>query len=106
MENTTCPIELEPRTLSQVQLTQAREVAAEVVQKLEPTEATALFLELIHPIKEVRQIDENECQVEYLIDCSEKEEVIPNEKACDCQCSCNSENPLHSNLKEPLSAPF
>lgn len=61
---------------------------------------------LMHPIKEVRQMDENGTQVENLIDCTEKGEVIPAEKACHCQCSCNAEYPFHINLKEPLSAPF
>ncbi|OIW17154.1 hypothetical protein TanjilG_21131 [Lupinus angustifolius] len=107
MENTSCPIELEPRTLSQMQLTQAREVAAEIVQKLEPIEASTLFLEeLIYPIKEIRKIGENERQVEELIDCIEKDEFIHAEKACHCKCSCNVENTLHSDIKEPLSAPF
>ncbi|XP_019417955.1 PREDICTED: uncharacterized protein LOC109328784 isoform X2 [Lupinus angustifolius] len=100
MENTSCPIELEPRTLSQMQLTQAREVAAEIVQKLEPIEASTLFLE------EIRKIGENERQVEELIDCIEKDEFIHAEKACHCKCSCNVENTLHSDIKEPLSAPF
>ncbi|RYR40717.1 hypothetical protein Ahy_A09g046455 [Arachis hypogaea] len=45
MEKRSCSIELEPRTLSQVQLIQVREVAADVVQKLEPREASALFVE-------------------------------------------------------------
>ncbi|CAL0308746.1 unnamed protein product [Lupinus luteus] len=107
MEHTSFPIELEPRTLSQVQLTQARKVAAEIVKKLEPIEASTLFLEdLIYPIKEIRKIGENESQVEELIDCIEKDEFINAEKACHCKCSCNAENTLHSDLKEPLSAPF
>ncbi|KAK7294245.1 hypothetical protein RJT34_17132 [Clitoria ternatea] len=92
MANTRCPIELEPRTLNQVQLTQAREVAAEVVQKLEPSEASALFVEgLTHPIK-----GENGRQVEKVVE----------EEACSCQCSCATQIPFHIHLKEPLSAPF
>ncbi|MED6138006.1 hypothetical protein PIB30_070299 [Stylosanthes scabra] len=99
MEKRSCSIELEPRTLSQVQLIQVREVAAEVVQKLEPREASAIFVEgLVHPLK-----DENGGKIE-------KEEVIMLDddeiKECHCQCSFNNENTNHVNLKEPLSAPF
>ncbi|KAJ1388753.1 hypothetical protein SESBI_38844 [Sesbania bispinosa] len=98
MANTSCSIELEPRTLSQVQLTQAREVAAQLVQKLEPNEASALLIEgLIHPIKEETHMDEN----------TRKAEGIPDDdKPCNCQCSCITQNPFHITLKEPLSAPF
>ncbi|TKY64454.1 hypothetical protein E2542_SST14351 [Spatholobus suberectus] len=103
MANTSCPIELEPRTLNQVQLTQAREVAAEVAQKLEPCEASALFIEgLIHPIQEVMHMDENGSLAEKLVDCMKKAEAVPDDKTCHCQCSCATENPF----KEPLSAPF
>ncbi|KAG4399280.1 hypothetical protein AAZX31_08G199800 [Glycine max] len=96
MANTCCPIELEPRTLNQVQFTQAREVAAEVVQKLQPREASALFIE------EVMHMDENGNLTEKLVDCMKKAESIPDDKACHCQCSCAAVNPF----KEPLSAPF
>ncbi|RDX83517.1 hypothetical protein CR513_35555, partial [Mucuna pruriens] len=100
MANTRCPIELEPRTLNQVQLTQAREVAAEVVQKLEPCEASALFIEgLMHP---VMHMDENGSLAEKLVDCMKKAEAIPENKSCHCHCSCDTENAF----KEPLSAPF
>ncbi|MED6118885.1 hypothetical protein PIB30_006676 [Stylosanthes scabra] len=99
MENRTCSIELEPRTLSQVQLIQVREVAAEVVQKLEPREASAIFVEgLVHPLKD----ENNGGKIE-------KEEVIMVDdeiKECQCQCSFNNEITNHVNLKEPLSAPF
>ncbi|XP_068479493.1 uncharacterized protein [Phaseolus vulgaris] len=97
MANTRCPIELEPRTLNQVQLTQAREIAAEVVQKLEPCEASALFIE------EVLEMEENENLTEKLADCMKKaESVTEQNKACHCQCSCATEN----SFKDPLSAPF
>ncbi|KAK7389574.1 hypothetical protein VNO78_24728 [Psophocarpus tetragonolobus] len=98
MANTSCPIELEPRTLKQVQLTQAREVAAEVVQKLEPCQASALFIQgLMHPIQEVMHMDENGSLGEKLVDCMKKAESIPDDKGCHCQCACT---------EEPLSAPF
>ncbi|XP_027344910.1 uncharacterized protein LOC113857294 [Abrus precatorius] len=103
MANTSCSIELEPKTLNQVQLTQAREVAAEAVQKLEPNEASTLFIKgLMHPIKEVTYMDENGSQVDYM----KKGEAIPDDKVCHCQCSCTTQTPFHINLKEPLSAPF
>ncbi|XP_020225401.1 uncharacterized protein LOC109807295 isoform X2 [Cajanus cajan] len=96
MANTSCPIELEPRTLNQVQLTQAREVAAEVVQKLEPCEASALFIE--------EEDDENGTLTheKLLLDCMKKSETIPDDKGCHCQCACTTENLF----KQPLSAPF
>ncbi|KAL2338039.1 hypothetical protein Fmac_012485 [Flemingia macrophylla] len=104
MANTSCPIELEPRTLNQVQLTQAREVAAEVVQKLEPCEASALFIEgLMNPIQED---DENGTPTDkkLLLDCMKKTDTIPipDDKSCHCQCACATEDLF----KQPLSAPF
>ncbi|KAL1292983.1 hypothetical protein HN51_053546 [Arachis hypogaea] len=101
MEKRSCSIELEPRTLSQVQLIQVREVAADVVQKLEPREASALFVEgLMHPMK-----DENGGKIEKaedILNDDDDDEI----KECECQCSFNNENTNHVNLKEPLSAPF
>ncbi|KOM27385.1 hypothetical protein LR48_Vigan406s019500 [Vigna angularis] len=80
------------------------EVAAEVVQKLEPCEASALFIEgLMHPIQKVMQMDGNENLSEKLADCMKKaESITDHSKACHCQCSCATEN----SFKEPLSAPF
>ncbi|CAJ2663848.1 uncharacterized protein LOC123885150 [Trifolium pratense] len=108
MAKTSCPIELEPRTLNEVELSQARELAAEVVQKLEPNEASALFVEgiIMHPIKEEATIiDENESHIEKLIDITKKEETITHEEVCQCQCSIESQS-YTITLKEPLSAPF
>ncbi|KAA0051034.1 uncharacterized protein E5676_scaffold347G00210 [Cucumis melo var. makuwa] len=44
--NVCCSIELEPKTLNQGQLHQAREVAADVVQKLEPSEASLVLIDV------------------------------------------------------------
>ncbi|KAK2406216.1 hypothetical protein QL285_041973 [Trifolium repens] len=110
MAQTSCPIELEPRTLNEVELSQARELAAEVVEKLEPNEASALFVEgiIMHPIKEGTHMDENESQIEKLIDITKKAENITHEEVCQCQCSsCSTESQSYTiTLKEPLSAPF
>ncbi|CAL5195525.1 unnamed protein product [Lathyrus oleraceus] len=108
MAKTPCPIELEPRTLSGVELTQARELAAEVVQNMEPSEAAAVFFEgIMHPIKEEAHMDKNNCKNEKLIDFTKKKETIPYEKVCQCQCSSSTESPFCIvGAKEPLSAPF
>lgn len=47
MANVCCPIEMEPRTLSQGQLNNAREAAAGVVQTMEPREASNIFVEVM-----------------------------------------------------------
>ncbi|XP_058745382.1 uncharacterized protein LOC131618134 [Vicia villosa] len=109
MANISCPIELEPRTLSGEQLTQARELAAEVVQNMEPSEASTVFFEgIMHPIKEVTLMDENKCKNEKLIDFTKKKETLPyDEKVYQCQCSSSTEIPFCIvGEKEPLSAPF
>ncbi|KAI4329216.1 hypothetical protein L6164_021504 [Bauhinia variegata] len=87
MANICCSIELEPRTLNQGQLNQAREVA---VQNLE---ASALFVE------------EMDNEGEKLLECTEKEKArFADDK--NCQCSCIAESPRQFDLKQPHSAPF
>ncbi|KAF7843389.1 uncharacterized protein G2W53_000294 [Senna tora] len=114
-----CSIELEPMTLSQGQLSQAREVAQDVVKKLEPNEASALFIEgLEHPVKETDIEDADEA--EKVGSCIQKqkqkaEDMNNDEKAWGKVCSCNYNNalaivelksPQSHIIIHPLSAPF
>ncbi|CAK7356741.1 unnamed protein product [Dovyalis caffra] len=111
MANTCCLIEMEPRTLREGQLNHAREVAADVVQKMEPKEASTAFNKGLRPvvsIKQMNQIEENGDQHnDKLVKCKEETAEIIDRP---CQCSCVTENieesPDQMNLKEPLSAPF
>ncbi|KAJ7963058.1 Mannose-6-phosphate isomerase [Quillaja saponaria] len=107
-----CSIELEPKTLSQTQLNQAREVAAEVVQKLEPSEASSIFIEGLRPLdptKEIiKQMDEdNEGKDEKHFEINEGAKIV-DDKACQCLCTTAAidQSPDQFNLKEPFSAPF
>ncbi|KAI3427655.1 uncharacterized protein J3R85_009214 [Psidium guajava] len=54
MASTRCPIEMEPRTLREGQLNHAREVAADVIQKMEPDKATSIFTEGLKPISPMK----------------------------------------------------
>ncbi|KAK9281261.1 hypothetical protein L1049_004157 [Liquidambar formosana] len=108
MATTCCSIEMEPRTLNEGQLNQAREVAVDIVQKLEPNEASNAFTEGLRsvvPIKEMEQVgkgDELEIPVEHM----EKAQII-NGKPCQCSCSPTIiDSPDQADLREPLSAPF
>ncbi|KAM1011273.1 hypothetical protein FF1_046496 [Malus domestica] len=105
-------IETEPRTLSEGQLNRAREIAADVVQKMEPTEATALFLEGLRPVgsaKEMKHmIDGEQLQLQTkLLDWKEEAQIL--ERPCQCLCSTaivetpDQETQL---ITGPVSAPF
>ncbi|KAJ8756172.1 hypothetical protein K2173_024719 [Erythroxylum novogranatense] len=105
MANACCSIEMEPRTLSEGQLSQARQVAADVVQKLVPKEASTIFFNKeAKPnflMKEEEEEDKRKGQDDKFD--VEREEIkiiqVP------CQCS-NTQSPTELELKEPLSAPF
>ncbi|XP_012069104.1 uncharacterized protein LOC105631559 isoform X2 [Jatropha curcas] len=110
-----CPIELEPKTLKEDQLIHAREVAADVVQKMEPEEAQAstIFIKgmtAVVSIKEMDNIEENgygEDDKRLAADCNkESSEIIDSP----CQCSVISTSTTNlefpEQIKEPLSAPF
>ncbi|KAK4269332.1 hypothetical protein QN277_022503 [Acacia crassicarpa] len=119
-------IELEPKTLSQGQLSQARKVAADVVQKMEPKRASALFTEgLEHSSEEeMTEVDDEEEEheekdVEEIkpVGCIEKIEEKIEEKVCNMSVysssssimvdSLSSSDQLHHiHQHEPLSAPF
>ncbi|KAJ6427496.1 hypothetical protein OIU84_022989 [Salix udensis] len=111
MANICCSIEMEPRTLSEGQLSHAREVAADVAQKMGPKEASAVFVNGLRPvvsIKEMSEVEGNGDRDDHKVaECREKTAEIIDKP---CQCSCNpkdKESPDHHlDLKEPLSAPF
>ncbi|XP_002299733.3 uncharacterized protein LOC7470576 isoform X1 [Populus trichocarpa] len=127
MANICCSIEMEPRTLREGQLSHARvskafdllqalnvsffqEVAADVAQKMEPEEASDVFINGLRPvvsIKEMSQIEGNGDRHDHkVVECKEKTAEIIDRP---CQCSCipkDIESPDQLNLKEPLSAPF
>ncbi|KAL9460582.1 hypothetical protein AB3S75_003727 [Citrus x aurantiifolia] len=102
--NTCCPIEMEPKTLREVQLNHAIEVAADAVQKMEPEEASISFIK----DSEAVGVEEKER--------TQKGQQFPNDQKTmnpiiktPCQCSLmnvNVDSPDQINLKEPLSAPF
>nr|XP_011466665.1 PREDICTED: uncharacterized protein LOC105352133 [Fragaria vesca subsp. vesca] len=112
MARVCCSIEMEPKTLSQVQLNHAREKAADVVQKTESSEASATFSEGLRPIYSKRQTErENtskegeEVQNKLILELEESQ--VLSERSCQCLCgAANIETPDQENLKEPLSAPF
>ncbi|KAH7547233.1 hypothetical protein FEM48_Zijuj01G0288000 [Ziziphus jujuba var. spinosa] len=104
MDKICCSIELEPRTLNQGQLNHVREVAADVVQKLEPHEASTLFVEGLRAVDSTKKM-EQKIDEEVVVEFKEKTELI--ERPCQCAClNTNSETPVEHELKEPLSAPF
>uniref|UniRef100_A0A803NZ54 Uncharacterized protein n=1 Tax=Cannabis sativa TaxID=3483 RepID=A0A803NZ54_CANSA len=78
MANVNSSIESEPRTLKEEQLNLAREVAADAVQKLEPHEATIIFIERMTPvggsIQKMKQISEKEDEVGRVL--KETREII------------------------------
>ncbi|KAL3720974.1 hypothetical protein ACJRO7_005741 [Eucalyptus globulus] len=110
MASTCCPIEMEPRTLSEGQLNHAREVAADVVQKMEPEKATSIFTEGLKPAdpaKDTQRLAENREEVDGEVIESRKQAAKCIEQPCQCSCvSALSESPDQLQLKEPLSAPF
>ncbi|OWM76506.1 uncharacterized protein LOC116201164 [Punica granatum] len=112
-----CPIEMEPKTLSQGQIDHAREVAADVVQKMEPSEASNIFVEGMKPVVPISQM-ESLAEANNIVKPVDK--TVENLKKAllekPCQCLCNVEAPssllvdspdnFMDALKEPLSAPF
>ncbi|XP_062086798.1 uncharacterized protein LOC133793457 [Humulus lupulus] len=112
MANVSSSIESEPRTLKEEQLNLAREVAADVVQNLEPHEATIIFIERMRPaggsIQKMKQKSEEEEVGHGKL--KEKREII--EIPCQCTCTCTpttiitTESLEQNQLGEPLSAPF
>ncbi|PON54330.1 hypothetical protein PanWU01x14_195590 [Parasponia andersonii] len=110
MANVCCSIELEPRTLKEGQLNHAREVAVDVVQKLEPHEATVIFIEGLRPIgsiQKMKQITEEEEEDNRVGVLKENAQMIEIPCQCTCTATTTSTESLEQNkLREPLSAPF
>ncbi|KAF7814232.1 hypothetical protein G2W53_028201 [Senna tora] len=114
-----CSFELEPRTLSQGQLNQAREVAAGEAQNLVPTElaSSLIFNEGVMPNgrKEMGESEKNggeEVNDDENYWMEKKEEVEVDKKAywlCTTSITTHQSSHHHThhvNAKEPLSAPF
>ncbi|XP_030526395.1 uncharacterized protein LOC115738049 [Rhodamnia argentea] len=110
MASTCCPIEMEPRTLRQGQLIHAREVAEDVIQKMEPNKATSIFtegLKLTNPTKDAGRSAEHGEEVGGEPIESQKQRAECIEKPCQCSCASGlGESPDQPELKEPVSAPF
>ncbi|KAI5336994.1 PREDICTED: LOC110613993 [Prunus dulcis] len=110
MAKVCCSIELEPRTLSEGQLNHARELAADVVEKMEPEEASAIFIQGLRPVGSMKDMvhmvaEEGEQLQSKVVEW--KEAQILETPPCQCLCSTvNIESPDQGTLTEPLSAPF
>ncbi|XP_030972681.1 uncharacterized protein LOC115992597 [Quercus lobata] len=104
MANNCCSIETEPKTLNEGQLNRAREVAADVVQNMEPNEASTIFNEKLILSPQIKD-QEREKEEKELHEPVEKGDII--ERPCQCLCpTAILESPDQMSLKEPLSAPF
>ncbi|KAL8217391.1 hypothetical protein R6Q57_020764 [Mikania cordata] len=99
-----CPIETEPKTMNQVELNHAREVAVGVLKDNKPSEATRILHEGMKPvirIEEMARAIEKKNTISKLQGTSTTTEAV-------CQCCITSvlSAAEQSSLKEPLSAPF
>ncbi|CAI0474705.1 unnamed protein product [Linum tenue] len=109
-----CPIEMEPKTLSEGQLNHARELAADVVLNLEPEEVSTIFTK-----KATTLVSPNIAAAGGTVDgqMRKKDEAVAaadDGAVAACQCCCI--DPTNSfggglsldelKLKEPLTAPF
>ncbi|KAK1360187.1 hypothetical protein POM88_044661 [Heracleum sosnowskyi] len=100
MANFCCPIEMEPKTLNEGQLNQAREVAVDIVLNKEAYEATKILVEGLKPVSRGNMIVDSKIE--------ECKEMIKIETACQCSLTSSViDSPAdNSKPKEPLSAPF
>ncbi|BFG24426.1 uncharacterized protein Pyn_04181 [Prunus yedoensis var. nudiflora] len=111
MAKVCCSIELEPRTLSEGQLNHARELAADVVEKMEQEEASAVFIRGLRPVGSMKEMvhmiaEEGEQLQSKVVECKEEAQILETPL---CQCLCptvNTQSPDQGRLTEPLSAPF
>ncbi|KAI3671587.1 hypothetical protein L1987_87326 [Smallanthus sonchifolius] len=99
-----CPIEAEPKTMNQVELNQAREVAVGVLKDNNPSEASRILHEGMKPvvgIEAMAKAIERKDTIDKLQGTSTTSEAV-------CQCSITGvlSPPDQCSLKEPLSAPF
>ncbi|KAK6914846.1 hypothetical protein RJ641_019963 [Dillenia turbinata] len=87
-----------------------QEVAVDIVQKMEPKEASNIFAEGMIPVVSVKemqqiQIDEKADQFQMPNGCTMEAQLL--DKPCQCSCSSNAmESPEQVKPKEPFSAPF
>ncbi|CAM8920434.1 unnamed protein product [Rhodiola kirilowii] len=117
-----CSIEMEPRTLSEGQLNQAREIAGAIVNKFERRDAEIIFTEGLKPIHSTKEVGSE------IIESAQRERIengiaiaggVTNEKAqimekpCQCAMAPPVEEPstqhqahLMLQLQEPHTAPF
>nr|XP_043618340.1 uncharacterized protein LOC122590072 [Erigeron canadensis] len=98
-----CPIETEPKTLNQVELNQAREVAVGVIQENKPSEASRILNEGMQPVigvEEMAKAIERADSIHKL-----QGTGVTIEAACQCS-MIGAPTPDQCSLKEPLSAPF
>nr|GEZ84122.1 hypothetical protein [Tanacetum cinerariifolium] len=99
-----CPIETEPKTLNQVELGHARELAVGVVKDNKPSEASRILNEGMKPVIGVEEM----AKAIERQDSIHKIQGIDTTREAVCQCSMIGvvSTPDPCNIKEPLSAPF
>uniref|UniRef100_A0A7N1A9G1 Uncharacterized protein n=1 Tax=Kalanchoe fedtschenkoi TaxID=63787 RepID=A0A7N1A9G1_KALFE len=111
-----CAIETEPRTLSQGQLNQAREIAGGIANNFEPREAEIIFTKGLRPVNSDKEsgleiISENSrgewMETTTSIAINQKGRIM--EKPC--QCALAPPSPEESStqdqsVQEPYTAPF
>ncbi|XP_042484147.1 uncharacterized protein LOC122064505 [Macadamia integrifolia] len=112
-----CSIEMEPRTLNQGELNNAREAAVDIVSKMEPQQASSVFIEGLRPVVPLNRREEMLIKSDELhtpVDSKEstpvdsKKSALVIERSCECSFTSTSidESPEMEKLREPLSAPF
>ncbi|KAJ4958051.1 hypothetical protein NE237_025162 [Protea cynaroides] len=104
-----CSIEMEPMTLNQGQLNNAREAAVDIVTKLEPEKASDVFIEGLTPVVPINTREEmlkKRDQHHPTVDSKESALVIKRSGECTCSSITIDESPEMAKLREPLSAPF
>ncbi|XP_043704910.1 uncharacterized protein LOC122654745 isoform X2 [Telopea speciosissima] len=104
-----CSIEMEPRTLNQGELNNAREAAVVIVSNMEPQKASNVFIEghrQVVPLNRTEEMPKKRDDIHTTVD--NKESALVIERSCECSCTSTSidESPEIEKLREPLSAPF
>ncbi|XP_010253996.1 PREDICTED: uncharacterized protein LOC104595110 [Nelumbo nucifera] len=98
-------IEMEPKTLNEGELNDARVAAVDIIQKMDPKKASDVFTEGLRPVisvKEMKEKTERRDQLHKLVKCEEFAQVT------DCLCTLENidESPDKAMFRETLSAPF
>ncbi|XP_071731906.1 uncharacterized protein [Rutidosis leptorrhynchoides] len=99
-----CPIENEPKTLNQVVLNQAREVAVGVLKDNEPSEASRILNEGLKPIMAVGDMAKAIERADSIHKLQGNLATI--EMVCECSMTTVISSPDQCGSKEPHSAPF